>query len=236
MKQYFLDQDAQRSFSYGLEATLTEEERKADIKLCALRDKIASKDYSCTINKFKELHEFIQQSEIYKAIDLMPKGAIHHIHSTACIPIDAFIEITKEDIVYFNDRTKLLKCYPKPVNIDPHYVKCNDLRKFQGEEEFDDYLRHLIPLTDNRPKDRSIWDHFEDKFTLVYDLIKYQPFFKKCIKFGLKKCLEQNVFIIEMRHITGNLFNDEKERISLSEELKMWKEVYEELLEEYPYF
>ena len=108
-----------------MEATLTDEERQADEKLRNLRDKIASKDYSCTINRFKELHEFIQQSEIYRAINLMPKGGIHHIHSTAAIPIEAFIEITREDFVYYNDRDKLLKCYPKQVNIDPYYVKCN---------------------------------------------------------------------------------------------------------------
>ena len=90
-----------------------------------LRDEIASKDYSCTINKFKELHHKINESEIYRAIDSMPKGAIHHIHSTATIPVEAFIDITREDFVYYNDRDKLLKCYPNQKNIDPYYVKCN---------------------------------------------------------------------------------------------------------------
>ena len=39
-----------------------------------------------------------------------------------------------------------------------------------------------------------------------------------------------------MRHITGNLFNDDKVRIPLMEELEMWKEIYDELLKDYPYF
>jgi hypothetical protein len=39
-----------------------------------------------------------------------------------------------------------------------------------------------------------------------------------------------------MRHITGNLFDDNKERISLMEELAMWKEIYEELKEKAPHF
>ena len=59
-----------------------------------------------------------------------------------------------------------------------------------GTKEFEDYLRGLIPLTDNCPAGTSIWDHFENKFTLVYDLIKYKPFFRKAIKVGLEKCLE----------------------------------------------
>ena len=59
-----------------------------------------------------------------------------------------------------------------------------------GADVFDDYLRKLIPMTDNCPPNRSIFDHFEDKFTLVYDLIKYKPFFRKCITNGIRKCLE----------------------------------------------
>jgi hypothetical protein len=157
---------------------MTEAERAADQKLRSLRDVIASKDYSCTINRFKELHHKTQASELYKAMNSMPKAGIHHIHSTAAIPVEAFIEITKEDFVYYNDRTKLLKCYPKHVNVDPHYVKCNTLRDFMGADVFDNYLRELIPVTDNVPPGRGIWDHFEDKFTLVYDLIKYKPFFR----------------------------------------------------------
>lgn len=159
----------------------------------------------------------------------MPKGAIHHIHSTAAIPVQAFIKLTKYDFVYFNDRDKLLKCYPNGQNIDEHYVKCNKMREFMGAEKFDHMLTELIPMTDNCPPGRSIFDHFEDKFTLVYDLIKYKPFFRECIKMGIEKCLEQNVYIIEMRHITGNLYDDNKVRISLQEELLMFKEVYIEL-------
>ena len=93
---------------------MTEDERQADEKLIKLRDIIASKDYSCTINKFKELHSKVENSGIYDAINEMPKSAIHHIHSTAAIPSEAFIDLTREDIVYFNDREKLLKCYPNP--------------------------------------------------------------------------------------------------------------------------
>ena len=41
-------------FSYDLEASLTEAERKVDVKLRKWRDEISSKDYSCTMNNFKK--------------------------------------------------------------------------------------------------------------------------------------------------------------------------------------
>lgn len=126
-KQYFMDMDRAMSFSYDLQQQMTEEEKVADQKLMVLRDIIASKDYSCTINRFKELHSLVQASGIYSAINEMPKGAIHHIHSTACIPVEAFLDLTRDDSVYFNDRDKLLKCYPNPKKqqIDSYYVQCN---------------------------------------------------------------------------------------------------------------
>lgn len=132
---------------------MTDEERQADEKLIELRDIIASKDYSCTINRFKELHSKVESSGIYNAINDMPKCAIHHIHSTAAIPSEAFLDLTRDDIVYFNDREKLLKCYPNPKKqaIDEYYVQCNQMRSFMGVEEFDNYLRKLFPMTDNCP-------------------------------------------------------------------------------------
>ena len=90
-----------------------------------MRDEIASKDYSCTINEFSEMYEKIADSKLHKALNSMPKGGIHHIHSTATIPVESFLDITREDFVYYNDREKLLKCYPNYKDIDPYYVKCN---------------------------------------------------------------------------------------------------------------
>ena len=81
-------------------------------------------------------------------------------------------------------------------------------------------LLELIPMTAPFKPGRTLFDHFEDKFTLVYDLIKFKPFFFKCIKIALERCIAQNVYIVELRHITGNLYNEDKVRISLREELK----------------
>jgi len=58
-KEYFLGMDKKMSFSYDLMQQMTDEERQADEKLMKLRDIIASKDYSCTINHFKELHNVV---------------------------------------------------------------------------------------------------------------------------------------------------------------------------------
>ena len=72
------------------------------------------------------------KTNLYKTLDQLPKCAIHHIHSTAAIPADMFLQLTYEDIVYFNDREKLFKCYPKHEGVAPHYIRCNEVREFFG--------------------------------------------------------------------------------------------------------
>ena len=55
-----------------------------------------------TIENFFEQKETMEKSKLFALLNPMPKGAIHHIHTTAAIPIDAYVELTKEDCVYFN--------------------------------------------------------------------------------------------------------------------------------------
>jgi len=54
----------------------------------------------------------------------------------------------------------------------------------------------------------DIWVHFQQKFTKVGELGKFVPFFKELTRFALEKCIAQNVYVVEYRHISGMLFND----------------------------
>ena len=42
----------------------------------------------------------------------MPKGGLHHIHTTAAPAVDFYIQLTYNDSVYFNEREKLFKVAP----------------------------------------------------------------------------------------------------------------------------
>lgn len=45
----------------------------------------------------------------------MPKGGLHHLHTTAAPSVDFYIKLTYNEAVYFNEREKLFKV--APVNI-----------------------------------------------------------------------------------------------------------------------
>ena len=40
---------------------------------------------------------------------VMPKPAVHHVHTTAGAPVEYLIKLTYEDYVYYNDRAQLFK-------------------------------------------------------------------------------------------------------------------------------
>jgi len=42
----------------------------------------------------------------------MPKGGLHHLHTTAAPSVDFYIQLTYNDAVYFNEREKLFKVAP----------------------------------------------------------------------------------------------------------------------------
>jgi uncharacterized Fe-S cluster-containing radical SAM superfamily protein len=100
----------------------------------------------------------------------MPKGAVHHLHLTAAAPIETLIKITYQDNMYYNDKKKLFKVGPKGLN-EEGFIKINDLRAhWASPEEFDDYLKGLMLLSDEtikKQESHAIWKDFEPKFIMT---------------------------------------------------------------------
>ena len=82
------------------------------------------------IHSFFENKKIMETSNLFNALNHMPKGAIHHIHTTAANPIDTYLKLTYDDRVYYNNREKLFKVYPKHDGVPEGYVQCTTLRNF----------------------------------------------------------------------------------------------------------
>lgn len=105
--------EQQRHFSFDLEASLTEDERKADKKLIAWKEEICNNEFlNRAIHNFFDNKQVMESSKLFKAINSMPKGAIHHLHTTAANPIDAYLKLTYDDRVYYSAKERLFKVYP----------------------------------------------------------------------------------------------------------------------------
>ena len=177
---------------------------------------------------------------LYKVLNKMPKGAIHHLHTTAANPIDAYLKLTYDDRVYYNAREGLFKVYPKKQGIADGYLATTTLREFaKSPEEFDAEVKKSILLGPEEADDKEshhIWKYFQQKFTKVGELGKFIPFFKELTTTALKSCIDQNVFVVEYRHISGMLFDDDKKPVPFIEELKIIREIVYNLQKTTPHF
>lgn len=52
----------------------------------------------------------------------------------------------------------------------------------------------------------------------------------------LQKCTNQNIFIVEMRHVLGMLYDDDRKVISLEDELKIIEDAGNHVKKMYPHF
>jgi hypothetical protein len=51
-------------------------------------------------------------SKLYQVLNKMPKGGLHHLHTTAAPSADYYVSLTYYDFVYFNERERLFKVAP----------------------------------------------------------------------------------------------------------------------------
>ena len=88
------------------------------------------------------------QTQLYNVLSKMPKGGLHHVHTTAAPHVDVFIELTYEPETYYNERQGLFKVFQNPESKEDGFVQCIELRSFYAEpKEYDDILRSQILLT-----------------------------------------------------------------------------------------
>ena len=123
----------------------------------------------------------METCSLFNALYKMPKGAIHHLHTTAANPINAYLQLTYDDRVYYNNKDKLFKVFPLHEGVPEGYIQCKTLREFHPEGEFDKIVTDEILLRDDQAKgieSHAIWFFFEKKFSKVGELGKFVPFFK----------------------------------------------------------
>ena len=90
-------------------------------------------------------------------------------------------------------------------------MQCCEMRSFYADpKEYDDILKSQILLTREEQyglESHDIWGFFQHKFSRIGGLAKYRPFFEKLLRSNIEACIEQNIFLCELRHTTGCLYD-----------------------------
>lgn len=107
-----------------------------------MKNSLVTPLYNVTIHDFYEVKDKLMQTQLYQILCKMPKGGLHHVHTTAAPHVDVFIELTYDDVTYYNEREGLFKVFQNPVNKEDGFVQCNEMRSFYADpKEYDDILR-----------------------------------------------------------------------------------------------
>uniref|UniRef100_A0A7S3CMS7 Adenosine deaminase n=1 Tax=Strombidium rassoulzadegani TaxID=1082188 RepID=A0A7S3CMS7_9SPIT len=228
-------------FSHDLEGSLSEDEKKANLVFVKLREEIANNEtLNQTIHNYFEYKDRLQASKFYAILDKMPKGGVHHIHSLAAHCLDVFIDITKDDRVYFSDKFKKFKVFTKAEFVEEGYQRCNDMRKFFSDpQHFDDKLRESLVLNEKTVYNSSsseIWKSFQTFFDQFANVTKFATFTRRLIRNLFESLIKQNVLVVEIRHTPGMYYDDDMKHLSFKEEMTMIHEVILELQKSHPHF
>lgn len=211
-------------FSYECKANQTDAEIAANEKLQQLKNGLVTPLYNVTIHDFYRNCNRLKETQLYKMLDKMPKGGLHHIHTTAAPNVDVYIKLTYDPVTFYNEREGLFKVFPDFKKEDG-YEPCNKLREwFDSPEEYDERLRQQIMLIREEQyglESHDIWGYFQHKFARVAGLGKYAPFFRILLKASIEDALAQNIDIIEFRHTSGSLFDEQKNKLSVLQELEL---------------
>ena len=162
-KKRMMEAEEKLHFSYDMRATETEDEKLANQKLMELKDGWVTPLYNVTLHDFFEIQEKVMNSQLYKVLDQMPKGALHHVHTSAAPHVDVYIELTYDPVTYYNEREGLFKVFPDHEKEDG-FEPCNTLRQwYPTPEEYDERLRQQILLIRDEQfglESHDIWGYF----------------------------------------------------------------------------
>ena len=189
-----------------------------------MREHMLEADHSLLVGEYYDKLKTLVNSPLYECFKRMPKPAIHHAHLTACADLDFLVSLTYKDEVYYSQRANEFHVSAKGCDKEG-FIKVNTLRQYWKDAgEFDTFIRDKMRLKpDNSVReDHGIWDGFQFKFQLTYQLLNYVPFFKRVLYKATREFMRETVTVIEWRHIFGCLFDDDGTPLPLEEELAIF--------------
>lgn len=170
-------------FSAGIE--LSPDEEKVQAKLAELRGALGGQIPNPVLRDFYDSKPLMESSDLYAFLHAMPKGGVFHVHLTAACHVDYLLELSHEDIVFYNPETKVFRVEPTGAATEEGYRRCSELRTESGDSAaFDEGVRDAILLNRAQISSRhseTVWQNFQHKFNTTFQLYNYGPFFKRAV-------------------------------------------------------
>ncbi|XP_069683248.1 adenosine deaminase 2-like isoform X2 [Periplaneta americana] len=204
----------------GADIVLTAEEEEVNAILMKIKEKEYRKGFNDPASfpparHFFEVKEDIERSEVFRIIQLLPKGACLHGHDTAMVSS----EFVLKNLTYMPDLytcedaegVTLLRFFELPDQ-SCDWQLLSDLRfNATNVTALDEELeRHLSLFTSNPreayPDVNTVWKVFEKITKTVNGLVYYKPAFERYFYQLLKEFHEDNIMYAELRSEVSGVF------------------------------
>ncbi|GAB0100750.1 Adenosine deaminase [Sergentomyia squamirostris] len=202
-----------------------------------------SKDFLAGQHFFR-VKEKIEQSEVFKLIQLMPKGALLHAHNTAMVSSDWLIKNAtyRPGLIIFTDQKNITRFTFKIPNSNQEWNYVSDLRNAsKNVTAFDEWLETKINLYTPNPEIDypdidTVWTAFQNMFTTTSELITFRPVFVDYHRQILKELSDDNVMYVELRIKFETIYDDTEKIYTPADYVEILLEVIEDFKKENPNF
>ncbi|XP_037951951.1 adenosine deaminase 2-like isoform X1 [Teleopsis dalmanni] len=207
--------------SLGGSLWLTSAEEKANsILMNAKRQEISDgaknpEKYPPAIHFFQG-KQYLRQSEVFRILQKMPKGAFLHGHNIGMVSSKWIISnlTTSNNLYTCRNVNGLLiftydqsKCHSETQNVCLERVNAEDKRLYerQLEKHINMYTMHPESLISDTKK---IWERFDNIFVTLENFLKYMPTYCAYHKRLLEELCEDNIIYAEIRTSLAPLYGD----------------------------
>lgn len=199
----------EKSLSVGGDLVLNAKEIEANLIFLRLKQEELRKghqneSYFLPGQHFFRNREKILNSEMFKTIRKMPKGACLHTHLTASASLEFVLNITKRYNLYGCERNGTFQLRFFHDDLRTKFINCKPLEVLKKNVSFQALLkRHLSIVVDNPEVEyasiEQVWDRFKATFSTLFHMLSYRPVFEDYIYEALNQLYLDNVFYVEFR-------------------------------------
>lgn len=246
-RQQILDAEAQQML--GGQIVLTASEEFLNEKLLAMKSQeIDDAHYNGKplgpLQNFLKSKSLYDKSDIFKMIQLMPKGGALHVHDCSIASIDWLVQnVTYRDncyMCYDSNKDISFNFFSKPPqNPDCPWKLVSAYRAASGNvPAFDQSLAESMLLTAaNVDQDiNQVWQRFEMILVRANGLINYRPVFTDYYFEALREFWDDNVQYVEVRALLPEVYELDGTTLSPAEVMGLYKNTTDQFVAAYPDF
>lgn len=195
---------------------------------------------------FFEYKDVVKESQLFKLIQKMPKGAILHAHDTGLLSPDYVLNVTYLPDLHVcfeeNDIRLLFSTNTPDETCETQWQLMKDARYSSGNvERFDSELRKYFSIVIDNPSEvhtdvNSVWLKFQQYFITTGAMFGYKPVWEQYFYDTLKACRDDNVMYIEIRSVLPELYDLDGNVYDSVETAVSYKETLDRFMSDYPDF